>query len=74
MDGNLGSLACVDSLRDALDHSVKKGKCCLSDNYTVINLVLERAQVNFLDKTGVNLSHAIGCVLNNVCLASHCIG
>ena len=74
MDRYLGSLACVDSLRDALYHSVKEGESRLSDNYTVINLVLERAQVHFLDKTGVNLSHAIGCVLNNVCLTSHCIG
>ena len=64
VNSNLCCLPSIYSLRNTLDHSVKKSKGSLSDDNTVINLVLEGAQINFFDESLVNFGHCSGCLLN----------
>lgn len=50
LDCRLNSQFGVDSLRDLLNHGFNKTICCLSDRDTLIDLVLEAAEIDFLDE------------------------
>jgi hypothetical protein len=55
----------IDSFGNFLNHGFNKTVCSLSDWNSLIDLVLEAAEIYLLDKRGIN-SSKFGCLLLNI--------